>query len=60
MASISGMKKGLSREGLMFCDPRSKVKVKYPRKCAFLGQFWSQSLGMGSVVTDEGQVGYFW
>ena len=26
----------------------------------FPGQFWSQRLGMGSVVTDEGQAGYFW
>ncbi len=32
-----GTNKGLGREGLIFCDLRSKVKVNYPRKCAFSG-----------------------
>ena len=58
MASIFGLKIGLSREGLIFCDSRLRSIIH--ENVPFLGQFWSQRLGMGSVVTGEGQVGYFW
>ncbi len=34
MVSIFGTKVDLSGEGVIFGDPRSKVKVIYPRKCA--------------------------
>ncbi len=44
-----------------------QIKIKGQRsrsiiheKVPFLGQFWSQKLGMGSIVTNEGQAGYFW
>ena len=47
-------------ENGVLVSPKNKHTSRVHEYVPFLGQFWSYKLGMGSVVTNKGQVGYFW
>ncbi len=52
MLSIFGRKVGLSHEGLISCDPRSKVIGLCARKCAFPGPIYVTEVRYG-VIEDR-------
>ncbi len=58
MAFRFGRVIGLGAKGGIFCEPRSKVKVKNSQKCAFSWPLFVTGVNTGRI--RQGQVGYFW